>query len=345
MQLWTLGISHPAVAARQAVQAEEAGFDGWACVDSQNLAGDTYVGLALAAAATERVLLGPAVTNPVTRHPAVTAAAIASIQIASRGRAVLGIGRGDSALAHLGLAPAPVRDLERYLATLQRYLRGEGVPFPDLPGGAADVATLELADAPADSTLAFVHGEKVPVEVAATGPLTLEAAARHADRVLLAVGADPDRMAWAADLVRSVNPDVKLGTFVNIACHPDVDLARTLVSGGLSTFARFSVMHGRVHGPATEEQRRVLSQVHGAYDMTHHTQVGSAQASLLSPEFVDRFAVVGSPQACTERLQAIGRLGVDKVVLIGPTTGADPDAARVAHQLLVAEVVPALRGG
>ena len=91
-----------------AQRAEADGFDGWFVVDSQNLAGDCYVALAQAAAATERIQLGTGVTNPFTRHPAVTASAIASVHAASGGRAVLGIGRGDSALAHLGLAPAPV---------------------------------------------------------------------------------------------------------------------------------------------------------------------------------------------------------------------------------------------
>ena len=107
-EVWATGISLPGVAVRMAQRAEADGFDGWFVVDSQNLAGDCYVALAQAAAATERIQLGTGVTNPFTRHPAVTASAIASVHAASGGRAVLGIGRGDSALAHLGLAPAPV---------------------------------------------------------------------------------------------------------------------------------------------------------------------------------------------------------------------------------------------
>ena len=112
-EVWATGISLPGVAVRMAQRAEADGFDGWFVVDSQNLAGDCYVALAQAAAATERILLGTGVTNPYTRHPAVTASAIASVHAASGGRAVLGIGRGDSALAHLGLAPAPVVVFER----------------------------------------------------------------------------------------------------------------------------------------------------------------------------------------------------------------------------------------
>src|ERR671932_773264 len=81
--------------------------------------------LARAGAATERIALGPGVTNPVTRHPAVTASAALTLQVETGGRAVLGIGRGDSALTQIGLQPVPAAELEEALIALQAYLRGE----------------------------------------------------------------------------------------------------------------------------------------------------------------------------------------------------------------------------
>src|SRR6266850_2581077 len=128
-EVWATGAGIPGLAARHAAAVEQAGYDGLALVDSQNLAGDCYVGLALAAKATTRLRLATGVTNPVTRHPAATAAAIAAIHAESGGRAVLGIGRGDSSLAHLGYAPAPVPVFERALERIQGYLRGDEVPF------------------------------------------------------------------------------------------------------------------------------------------------------------------------------------------------------------------------
>src|SRR5512143_1375189 len=128
LELWTLGAADARSAGAQAQRAERAGFDGFAVVDSQNLSGDAYVALALAGRETERVKLMTGVTNPATRHAAATASAIASVHAVSNGRAVLGIGRGDSALAHLGRAPARVAVLERYLAELQAYLRGDSLP-------------------------------------------------------------------------------------------------------------------------------------------------------------------------------------------------------------------------
>jgi 5,10-methylenetetrahydromethanopterin reductase len=82
-------------------------------VDSQNLSADSYVALTLAATGTERIGLGTGVTNSVTRHPAVTASAAMAVQEVANGRMALGIGRGDSALAHLGRAPARLKGFER----------------------------------------------------------------------------------------------------------------------------------------------------------------------------------------------------------------------------------------
>ena len=127
-----LTVSAATIAGPFAERAEQQGWDGMAVVDSQNLSGDSYVALTIAASRTEKLQLATAVTNPVTRHPAVTASAIASLQAFSGGRATLGIGRGDSSLAHLGRAPAKVGIFHAYLKTLQRYLRGEDVPFDEL---------------------------------------------------------------------------------------------------------------------------------------------------------------------------------------------------------------------
>jgi 5,10-methylenetetrahydromethanopterin reductase len=353
LELFSLGASSARSIAASASRAEAAGWHGLAVVDSQNLAGDAWVALSIAAAHTERLLLATGVTNPVTRHPAVAAAAAASLQVQSNGRTTLGIGRGDSSLAHLGRSPASVGTLEQYLGALQTYLRGESLPFEALdfhPAAAPAVAELGLADTPEASRLLWLDPAlpKVPVEVAATGPRVIAAAARHADRVMFALGADPDRIAWGIETARKARGEAGMsegglafGAFVNLVCHPDLAVARRLVSGGLSTFARFAVMHGTVAGPASEAQREVLSRVHAAYDMKSHTRVGAPQAEALTPEFIERYAVVGSPARCVERLRELADLGLSRITVIGPTAGADREAARTAERMLAAEVLPA----
>jgi len=354
VELWTTGVASPRSVARHAIRAEEAGWDGFGVVDSQNLSGDCYVALALAGAATNRIGLGTAVTNPVTRHPAVTAAAIASVHGASGGRATLGIGRGDSALAHLGRAPAPVALLDRYLAAVQAYLRGDEVEFSDLglhEQVAPPVEALGLADTPTSSRLAVVRDDlpKVPVEVAASGPRVIGVAACRADRVLFAVGADPDRLQWAIETARTarssagLDPDgVAFGAFVNVVAEPDIEQGRRLVGGGVATFARFSVMHGAVQGPVSDEQRTVMEDLHRSYDMTRHTRADSPQSGKLTAEFVDRYAVVGPPEQCVERLSGLAALGLSKFVIVGPTAGAERERAIDAVARFESEVLPVL---
>lgn len=356
-EFWTLGVAAPRRAGEAAMRAETAGWDGFAVVDSQNLSGDSYVALAMAARDTEKIKIGTGVTNPLTRHPAATASAIASIQRISDGRAVLGIGRGDSSLAHIGRAPAHVDAFEKYLEILQTYLRGDDVPFDELDYGAGlapGIASLGLADSPQASRIAWLRDDdpKVPVEVAATGPKVIAVAARHADRVMLAVGADAKRIAWGIEAVgrereaAGLDPDgISIGAYLNIVVHPDAAAAHRLVRGGLSTFARFSVMHGDIAGPTDEIERQVLERIHDAYDMTQHTRADSDQAGLLSPEFVERFAVVGPASVCVERLESLLDLGLDKVMVIGPTLAAARDEALEAVERFTSEVLPKVRGG
>ena len=334
--------------ARFAEKLEADGFDGLAVVDSQNLSGDPYVALALAAGATSRLGLATGVTNPYTRHPAATACSIASVQAVSGGRAVLGIGRGDSALAHLGLSPAPVPAFADYLRRVQGYLRGEDVPF-DTSDTVASMDALGLGDQPTASRIQWIGlHPKVPLDVAATGPRVIDAAAVIADRVTFAVGADTERLAWAIDRARAARATAGLdpggfgiGAYVNVAVHPDVDVARRIVSGGLSTLARFNVMHGTPVGPTDEGSAAVLRELHAKYDMNHHTQAGSVQATTLTAEFADRFAAVGPPEVVRARLAALVDVGVEKFVLMG--VGGRDDDSRLAHQLLIDEVLPAFR--
>src|SRR3954454_11902588 len=174
-EIWTTGIPDPRTVGRHAAAAEAAGWDGFAVVDSQNLTADCWVGLTIAAAATTTIGLGTAVTNPVTRLPALTACASASVHLTSGGRVTIGIGRGDSALSHLGKAPASVATLERYLTVLQAYLRREEIDFADLgldadPAPAVESLTLSPGAMTGRVNIVPADLPKIFVEVSSTGP-------------------------------------------------------------------------------------------------------------------------------------------------------------------------------
>src|ERR687886_2184008 len=111
----------PGRAAALAQMAERDGWDGLAFTDSQNLGGDAFAALGIAAHCTERITLATGASNPATRHPAVVASAIATIQVESGGRAWLGIARGDSAMAFIGRKPQPLPEFALALRAIQTY--------------------------------------------------------------------------------------------------------------------------------------------------------------------------------------------------------------------------------
>lgn len=94
---------------------------------------DVYITLAAVAAATERVALGPGITNPYVRHPGATASAIATLDEASGGRAFLGLGAGGGlTLTPLGIERRrPARTVEDMIVTLRRLFTGERVDHGD----------------------------------------------------------------------------------------------------------------------------------------------------------------------------------------------------------------------
>src|SRR5438067_7661653 len=133
MEFGVLAVPEPRRSARTARLLEDLGFDTVLFPDSQNLAPEVWGQLMLAARTTRRVQLGPGVTNCVTRDPAVTASAALALQVESDGQAVLGLGRGDSAVQRIGRREERLAAFERSLATVQAYLRGEAVDREGFP--------------------------------------------------------------------------------------------------------------------------------------------------------------------------------------------------------------------
>lgn len=354
MEVWTQFAASPRGIVKVAEEAEKEGWDGIAVVDSQNLSGDPFIALAMAAAATQDLQVATAVSNPVTRVAAAAATAIASVDAVSRGRATFGVGRGDSALAHLGRAPAPLAYFETFLKQVQAYLRAEAVPFDEIQlprNAAAPMSALELASAPKASQIGWLEGRrKTPVEVAATGPKVIGVAALCADRVMFALGADPDRIAWGIETAKEARRqagrdpgEIRFGAYVNAACHQNVETARDLAKGGLTTFARFAVMHGKVSGPISPAMATALQTLRAAYDMNKHTRGDSAQAATLTPEFIDSYAVVGPPDHCIERFKSLAALGLDKIQVSGNLGMRATADGRDAQALMAREVLPTIQ--
>lgn len=332
LEFWHFGRPALAEIEAQAVHCETLGFDGLTLTDSQNLSADTYVALTLAARATSKLLLGPGVTNPLTRHAAVTAGAIASVQEVSGGRAMLGIGRGDSSLFNIGHKPVSPTVFERYIADIQTYLRGDSL---DIGGYESRLRWVSGVDVP-----------KVPVDVGATGPKVIGIGARLADRVSFSMGADPDRIAWGIEQARqAVGPDGKmpsLGAYLNVCVHDDVARAAELVRAGVGIFAHFTSMPGASRAQVKKGDDAVYDRL-GNYDKVRHGRADAAHAEALPLEFIQRFAVIGPAEDCIAKLTKLRDLGIDRMFIIGPRADQFGEEAEQAQARLASQVIPALR--
>ena len=161
--------------AELAVVAENCGYrDLW--YTDVRFARDCYLGLAAAAARTRHIRLGTGVTDPYSRHPALTAAAIATLDEMSGGRALLGLGTGGTGFRELGIAQSlPVAALRETVALVRGLLAGETVTQQ---GKVISLGGAKLTFTP--------PRRNIPVYFATHGSQVTRLAAQVADGVLIA---------------------------------------------------------------------------------------------------------------------------------------------------------------
>jgi 5,10-methylenetetrahydromethanopterin reductase len=325
MEIGILLFPEPRKAAQTARGIEQLGFHSLVFPDSQNLVPEVWGQLMLAASATSKLQLGPGVTNSVTRDPAVTASSALALQAESGGRAVLGIGRGDSSVQRIGKREDPVTSFERYLTTVQGYLRGETV---DRNGFASRLEWLRQANV-----------AKVPVEVAATGQRVIEAAARQADRICFAVGANREHLADVIEHARRAaraagrDPEsLRYGAFINCVVHADRAVARAGVRGSVATFARFSSFEGSRLDRLPPPLEKAARHLRAKYDMREHTRAGAPHSAGLSDEFIDWFGIAGPVEMAVARFRELAALGLDFCRVI-------PGSPDMPHEVAAASVV------
>ncbi|MBU6268095.1 MAG: LLM class flavin-dependent oxidoreductase [Sphingomonadales bacterium] len=352
IEVWRAGGSNTRFDPAEIAGLEAQGWDGQMFMDSQSLSADPWAMMGAWARETRTLKLSPGVTNPLTRNLAVTAASAATIQMLSGGRAVLGIGRGDSALAYLGMAPVPIARFERDLKTLQTLLSGGEVAF-DHTGERGDGPgshSLSLGARPEATQLKWLAGSglpKVPLDVAATGPKVIAMGARLAERVTFSVGAGLDRVRWALDLAetaRGDGPKPAYGVQVVVVCHHDDATAMEVAMRMAPPLARFQVMQGSAKGPEAADGGGSFGAIREGYDMNRHGGVHEQNRlthGALAPEFVRDFAVVGTPEACAAKLLALRDAGIERFVVVGP--GFYPPEWGEAADLFAREVLPSLK--
>ena len=318
----------PDYTVRMARLGEAYGFDMVGIADTPGNAMDPWVAMTLAASATSGLRLATCVTNLVTRHPAITASAAASVDVASQGRTILGIGAGHSGVANVGGAPAGTGALREGLTFLRTALRGE-------PASWQGVAT----------HLPWIQ-RRVPVYAAASGPKALRAAGAAADGAFVNYGLGPEHVRRARELIgagaQEAGRSVQDVDVWSIACL-DVSARRGAAFeklGNILGFVAAYILGPDPQGrgvppdlvPAMWELRASYSTRQRAMDPTLVKRLG------LFDYLRARLAIAGTPEDCLEQVRAARAAGVTQLMFT-VSLAADPVGT---VELFGREVLPAL---
>ena len=303
----------PGMTSRQVVElariAEGVGLDRLGISDVV-LWPDCFVLLGLIAARTSHIRIGPVVTNPYTRHPAVLAGILATLQDASEGRAFLGIGVG-AGLETLGMSyPRPVRTLREAITVVAALLRGEEVTCH------GETITLDRARMVGPVV-------PVPISIGSRSPGVMRLAGELADiavvgaRIVDAEIADTYRD-WLAEGARRAGrtlDDIEIAPRLTLCVSRDGDLARTSLKRYVAHYAAIVKPHDLV----ARDGGRWISQVEAALARSRgwyfdHDRIDDPELDrLVDDDLVHRFAIAGTPDECADLIQRVLDLGFSSV--------------------------------
>lgn len=284
--------------------AEELGFShGWT-FDSHFLWQEPFVIFSQMLAATERMIVGPMVTNPSTRHWTVLASMFATLNEMFDGRTICGIGRGDSAVRTIGMKPTT-------LASMVEAMEGiKGL----VAGGTVQLGEHQL-------TFPWIDkGWEIPMWGAGYGPKTLATIGTHADGFILQL-ADPQILEWTMGAVRDAataagrDPDdvaicVVAPAYVGDNIEHQRDQLRWF-GGMVGNHVADLVMR---YGEDESKVPKVLSdyiRAREGYDYDHHGKAGNPSTDFVPDDIVDRFCLLGPVDDHIEKLRLLKEMGVD----------------------------------
>lgn len=288
-------------------QAETLGFTHAWTFDSHVLWQEPYVIYSQILAATDRLKVGPMVTNPGTRDWTVTASLFATLNDMFGERTVCGIGRGDSALRVIGRPPCSLATLAEAMRVIKGLAEGREVVYRGQP-----------------RTIPWRDEGSLDVWMAAYGPKALALCGKQADGFILQL-ADPDVAAWTIGSVREAaaaagrDPDT-ITICVAAPAYVGDDLAhqRDQVRwfGGMvgNHVAELVTRYGR---DDTAVPAALTDYIAGRkdYDYAEHGRAGNVHTEFVPDAIVDRFCILGPPDTHFRRLNELRDLGVDQFAL------------------------------
>lgn len=310
------------------VKAESLGFDSGWTYDSPILWQEPYPLITLMASKTTTMDIGMCVTNPITREPAVTASAHATLQDITGGRIVMGMGRGDSAVRMMGHKPTRIVEFERRLRMIKDFMNGRPVEWEG-----TEMQLKWAEDSP-----------EIPLYVAGYGPRALGVAGRVGDGVIIQL-ADPAIIEWTMATARRAAEEAGRdpAALKCLVCAPskvsdDIAQAREEVRWFPAMVGNHVADIIRVHGETSEIPRELTDYIkqRDAYDYSEHSRVGAAHGSFVSDEICDRFTVIGSAAQCVQKLRGLEAIGVDEWIVYLMTEGQDETLEAYGSEIIPA---------
>jgi len=259
-------------------------------------------------AETNRILVGPMVTNPATRDWTVTASTYATLNEMYGNRTICGIGRGDSAVRATGGAPTTLKTLREAIHVIRELANSRPAVYHG--------ATVQFP---------WSHGSTLEVWVAAYGPLALTLAGEVGDGFILQM-ADLDVAEWMITTVRAAAANVgrdpaSIKFCVAAPMYIGTDWAhmrdQTRWFGGMvgnhvaDIVAKYGPSTGSGHAGVPAALTEYIAGRAG-YDYNQHGQAGNEHADFVPDEIVDRFCLLGTASDHIEKLRSLQALGVDQ---------------------------------
>ena len=318
--------------------ADEAGLEMLGVSDSPMLTKELYVVSTYCALNTSKVKVVSAVTNPVTRHPSVTASGIYALNQLAPGRIGLGLATGDSALWGIGKKGiATVAHLKEYILAVKGLLSGEEVQYRG--------ATFSPHWEDYDPT------SEVPIYVACSGPRVLAMASQVADGLIMSMGYGPDNIQYIKDIISEScakvgrDPeelDVWWQTALSFSSSVEEGMRTNL--GVNTNWMTMGSMEGKL---IPEEYREALLQLthdEHSFSATYHNVDRGTWTVQRSKELgiydwlVSRSARLwGTPRDISHRLSELAEMGVTNWLFYAGLPGIDKqDLVRK----LAREVIP-----
>jgi probable F420-dependent oxidoreductase len=286
-----------------AQRAETLGFTYTWTFDSHILWQEPYVIHSQILSSTQRMIVGPFVTNPATRDPSVTASVFATLNDMFGNRTICGIGRGDSAQRVLGRKPTKLAEVEEAMYIIKELAEGREVDF--------DGTMVRLP---------WVTDGRLDVWMAGYGPKALNTIGRKADGFILQL-ADPVILEWTMQHVRDAateagrDPkDVKVcvaaPAYVGDNLAHQRDQCRWF-GGMVGNHVADLVSR---YGEDSEVPHALTDYIKAreSYDYSHHGRSDNPSTGFVPDEIVDRFCVLGNVEDHVAKLEELKDLGVDQ---------------------------------